>query len=454
MSAVDAPGWRRVGIWTAAALLGALLLHPLQLRAPFVDGQYYLASLHSLYVDGDVDLTNESERFPWLTWYSTTVEPAPGGLRNPFPIGPALLWAPFYVAYDALSRLAGGEGISSATGPVHLPAYFGSSFWALIGLFVLADALRMLGASHTERWSVTAVVALASPLPAYVTFAPDMAHACAFACVSILLWTSVWCWRNAAAGDPRWMICGFALGVTFAVRWQDALLGVVPLALMAFPGDRAAAPLSATKRVQGLLYFGLGGLLGALPQLAYWKALYASWIAMPMGADFMSLSNAEPLHFFFSTWNGLFLVHPALLIILAGFALPWRTSADSPWAGIEPLRWAALLAIALELFSCMLVEDWWAGGAFGQRRVVSLLPLLALGLLALQRLAWVGGAGPRGFLLAGSLVLLIGWNGLSLVRLYDGSIPYNPAHRMWYRDHPVYGHYEWDRRFSDILLGK
>jgi hypothetical protein len=30
LSAVDAPGWRRVGVWTAIALLCALLLHPAQ----------------------------------------------------------------------------------------------------------------------------------------------------------------------------------------------------------------------------------------------------------------------------------------------------------------------------------------------------------------------------------------------------------------------------------------
>jgi hypothetical protein len=454
LSAVDAPGWRRLGIWTAAALLGALLLHPLQTRAPYVDGQFYLSALHSLYVDGDVDLTNESQVFPWLTWYSERVEPPPGGLRNPFPIGPALLWAPFYLAYDALSHLAGGPGISSETGPVHLPVYLGSSFWACLGLFVLADALRMLGASRREGWAVTAVVALASPLPAYVVFAPDMAHACAFACVSILLWTSLWCWRKAAGGDPRWMLCGLALGVTFAVRWQDALLGVIPLCLMAFPRERGAVPLFTPERLRGLLLFGFGGLLGALPQLLYWKALYDSWITMPMGAGFMSLSHAEPLAFFFSTWNGLFLSHPALLICLLGFALPWREGGDAAGREVAVLRWAGLLAIGLELFSCMLVEDWWAGGAFGQRRIVSLLPLLALGLLRLQRLVWSEGSQLQRRLLAGSLALLVGWNGLSLVRLLDGSLPYNPAHRLWYWDRDVYGHYEWGRRFSDIAFGK
>jgi hypothetical protein len=301
---------------------------------------------------------------------------------------------------------------------------------------------------------VTAAVALASPLPAYVTFAPDMGHACAFASVSILLWTSLWCWRNARPDDPRWLLCGLAQGLAFTVRWQDALLGVIPLALLAFPRAESAGSLASPRRLRGLAYFAVGGLLGTLPQLAYWKALYGSWVTMPMGTGFMSLSNADPLAFLLSTWNGLFLSHPALLICLLGFALPARGAAESPWARMQTLRWAGLLAIVLELFSCMLVEDWWAGGAFGQRRVISLLPILALGLLSLERLVRAQGAQLQRHLLAGALLLLIGWNGLSLIRLYDGSLPYNPAHRVWYWDHEVYGHYEWGRRSRDILFGK
>lgn len=77
--------------------------------------------------------------------------------------------------------------------------------------------------------ALLAATALATPLPAYVSYAPSMGHGCAFAAASMLLWCSVWCGEAPAAG--RWWLCGLALGLAFTTRWQDALLVVLPLVL-------------------------------------------------------------------------------------------------------------------------------------------------------------------------------------------------------------------------------
>jgi len=443
--------WTRAALWAGAALVVAALLSPLQTRAPYVDGQFYLSSLHSLYVDGDVDLRNEAEFFPWLVFYSAKVAPPPNGLNNPFPIGPALMWAPFYFAYDVFDRATGGAGIDADTGPVHGPVYFGTVFWVVIGLLLLADTLARLGARPRERRTLPLIVFALSPLPAYVLYAPDMGHGCAFASAALLLSTSLWAHRRSLPWNIEWAVCGLALGIAFTVRWQDVLLGLVPLALLIFsPSDSRPPP----GKPRGLAWLAAGAFVGALPQLVYWKSLYGVWLTIPQGAGFLSPAHAEPLAFFFSTWNGLVLVHPGLGLGLAGLFLIGAGGAAVATGNTPGLRAGALAAVLLQLLTCMWVMDWWAGGAFGQRRVISLLPLLAVGLYALfQRLS---GEGMRHSRLAVVFVviLLAAWNGLGLVRLYDGSIPYNPSDRSWYANDRVYDRYDWRRRFGDTLFGQ
>jgi hypothetical protein len=100
----------------------------------------------------------------------------------------------------------------------------------------------------------------------------------------------------------------------------------------------------------------------------------------------------------------------------------------------------------------MMVEDWWAGGAFGQRRLVSILPLLAIGLHEVTgRVTQRAVAGPT---CAGIAGVLIAWNVLTLVRYYQGRLPFNPPLPASYSSGVPYGHYEYGRRFKDILFGR
>ena len=178
---------RSGAIWVLGALAFAAAMFPFQTRRPLADGMFYIGTMHSLYVDGDVDLRDEADFYPWVKYYTLSGTPPPNGLRNPFPIGTSLWWLPFYVAFDGLDRVMGGTGVGDATGPRAGPAYFATSFWIFIGLGVLACALGRLGFNRRERFAVPLVLIALSPLPAYVTFAPDMSHGVSFAMAAILL---------------------------------------------------------------------------------------------------------------------------------------------------------------------------------------------------------------------------------------------------------------------------
>jgi hypothetical protein len=448
-------GSRAVIYSVAFALAVAFAVLPFQTREPLADGTFYVSTLHSLYADGDVDLSNEAEHYLWLRFYSRAAVPLPGGLRNPFPIGPPLMWSPFYVAFDLASRAVGAEGASPQTGPRTAPIYFATTFWVAVGLCLLASTLIRLGVERAEAVVVCAAIFGLSPLPAYVTYSPDFSHGCAFAAVCLFLYTCVVLRQEATAEDTRWLLCGLSLGLVFLVRWQDAMLGVLPIALLWFWRDPSGAPLPLARRARGAVYIGVGAAIGTLPQLFYWKALYGTWLLVPGSpehtgkvATIFSLGNAEPLAFFFSTWNGAFLCHPALALCMLSLALHRR----SPFSSLPGLWAGATFGVALLAASSLTYTDWWAGGSFGQRRFISTLPFLALGLSALWRSAAVWH--PRARAALATLLLVLGaWNALSLFRLHEGSIPYNPEHRLWYPERTIYGYYDYGRRMRHILFG-
>lgn len=54
----------------------------------------------------------------------------------------------------------------------------------------------------------------------------------------------------------------------------------------------------------------------------------------------------------------------------------------------------------------------------------------------------------------GLLVVLISLNGLTLLRYYQKKLPFDPANPVWYASGRVYGHFDFVRRFGDLLGGR
>jgi hypothetical protein len=137
-------------------------------------------------------------------------------------------------------------------------------------------------------------------------------------------------------------------------------------------------------------------LLGALPQMLAWKAIFGSYLLAdpPHGRDFLRLDHPYLLHTLFSSRHGLLFWTPMLWAGFLGYVLLFRRDR----------RIALALAVPLALMTWVNAwsGDWWAGGSFSNRRFDSALPLLALGVaLVLRALAaaarrpgWSGGGQP------------------------------------------------------------
>ena len=175
------------------------------------------------------------------------------------------------------------------------------------------------------------------------------------------------------------------------VREQDAFFVAGPIARR----DMDAGTREPRALAQRSLLAVAAGIVAAaiafLPQALAYLALNGHVGPSRLVARKMSWHAPHALEVLASPAHGLFFWTPLArhrvrgLVMLAMRVLP---------AGMRALGAGLLVADACQVYVAGSVESWTVAGAFGQRRFVSLTPLLVLGVAAV--LATVSRAGERG----------------------------------------------------------
>jgi hypothetical protein len=408
-----------------ALLLLALGLPPLllQLLLPLprldADAVEYFSHVRSLYFDHDLDFANEFAHFGILTRGDKVKPTVTGHRRTIFSVGPALLWMPFYAAGDALARAAGA--VEDGYSPYHIRAVgLASLFYGLLGLLLVFRVLRDLYPGAVAAWT-TALLLQATFLVWYMVHEAAMSHALSFFVAALAL--AVWWPGRRDLGTGRSGTLGFLIGLGATVRWQNAVLLLLPAAslLRSLQDGRGLDPKGWFRHLRPAL--GRGGLiliafvLGASPQMLAWKAIFGEYLLEdpPHGRDFLRLHHPYLLNTFFSSRHGLLYWTPVLWGGFLGLLAFFRRDRFTATALLVPL------IVMSYVNACS--GDWWAGGSFSNRRFDSVLPLLAVGLGASLsglleavrrrplRLAWAVGLG---FVL---------WNQLFLLQYREARVP-------------------------------
>jgi hypothetical protein len=407
-----------------AGLLALLLGGPalaLQLLAPpprlDADAVEYYSHLRSLYFDRDVDFANEFAHFGILTRWDKSPPTVTGHRRTVFSVGPALLWMPFYAAGDLVARARGD--VQDGYSPAHIrAACLGSLFYGVLGLLLVHRVLEERFAPPVPFFT-TLLLGYATFLFWYMAYEPVMSHAPSFFLAALAL--RVWWRRGAGLGHGRAALLGLVLGLATVVRWQNALLLVLPAATLVVERARPARAAASAAALLGAFALAL------VPQLLVFKAIFGTYLLghPAQGRDFLHLTRPALLDTFFSSRHGLLFWTPVLwagfLGLVGLFARDWRTGGR-----LDKDRWTAvLLALPVLVMSYINASsgDWWAGGSYSNRRFDSVLPFLALGLGAtlagLRRLA----ARRPSLVLAGGGAALVLWNALFMEQYRRGAIP-------------------------------
>ncbi len=381
------------------------------------DGVYYYAYLPSLVLDRDLDLANQYARLLPADAVARLRPTATGLLPNAYAIGPALLWAPFFLLGHAAALLLRTAGVPIAldgTGYLYqAAAMIGSITYGFCGLLLIYRTCRRFFARAASA-STAILLCLATNVIYYLVAEPSMSHAVSF--FAVALFVERWLAARPAPTPSQWAGLGLAGGLVALVRLPDATYLALPLldaVAGALPNWRAAL----RQLLPGMVVFGLAAFAAFAPQMAAWRVLYGSPFRsgyLYAGGPAFYWLHPHLAEVLFSPLHGLFTWHP--LYLLATLGLAWLFRHD------RRLALLILLGLALQVYVVGAWRDWGQGDAFGGRMLISSLPGLALGLAALIEWASARGALPA-VELAGAA--LIAWNGLFLAQYRLGYVPMN-----------------------------
>jgi hypothetical protein len=394
-------GAARVGVWQSAVAL-ALLLALVFARAPlrkipdalFVsDGFGYYLYLPSLVIDHDLDFSNQLGHVPYEASKSYFNEVSKTGLRaDPFPVGAAVLWLPFFALTHAIVLALRAIGLPitpSGFGYLYeLPTYCGAFLYGLGGLWLIQRLVSEMFSQQVARTAVFTML-LCTPYAYYLWIEPDMSHVSAAFTIALALCSI---WRAMLRRDSRfltWIAVGASLGLVALVRPYNGLIAIAAAPAVFFAcGGRDGIGQAITR----LAACAAAALVVFLPQVAAVTVLYGSLMFLPPGTgyDEMHWSRPDFLALAVSTFSyfpllvvafvGLFPIVRGSVARTGAFAST-RDGDASPsemfLAWVRPASLAALLVVLYITASYPRGSTF--GDSFGQRRIVDWAPLMAIG---------------------------------------------------------------------------
>ena len=398
---------RALDIYLLVAFLIALLIAQQKLNDGITsDGALYFAHLRSVVFDRDLDIAAELQALH-----------QPARPHHVVPIGPAIAWAPAYLAVavvDSLRSLVGRApevGVARGLGPAYVEAALLSSFGVMAaGLLVLHLRLRREFDPAIALITSILIVA-ATTLAWYVVFEPSMTHAVSFGVVAIaLVLTERWM-IDAAPTRRQSAALGAWFSLVLVVRPEDAVFGIFPLAALLFAP--ACRRLSRRERLRIVAAM----VVGAAPLVAV-QAVALAWLLSVnrftlAGGDegYLNFLDSRWADVLFSSRHGLLSWTPFVWIALVG---------TIGYARRRPL-WAlpALLAFAALVWTNGSAHDWAGGWAFGGRRFTSVLAAFAPGAAAAVLAAYRRPA----LVILPVVAAIVGWNALLMAQYQRGMLP-------------------------------
>jgi len=401
------------------------------------DGKYYYQYLVSIVYDADVDFSNnylENKQ----SWMHTDIDhynlkekihPATRKPVNYFSVGPSILWLPFLMITYGMVHLADTVWLRMDTSPWSRIFQYSVMYSAVVYTVISLYLLMRLG----ERYFLKSTCRIAAWLMLvstnlyyYAVFEPSMSHVYDLFAYLLMLTLFLKCMQ-----EPRsllLLLLGLSAALHVLVRAQNILsVAVLTLFMISiFVADKR-------QNILGLLsVYGVALILGVMPIMMINVYLYGEPLVMPQGSGFLDLKNPKILQVLFSDRNGYFSTHPVLLFGCVGVVvLSWELARKDEY------RELAFLAIMATIFFIQVyinsaTSDWWAGHAFGQRRLLSAMPIFALGIACIvEKLAnWrksvlygcVATFTAMGFYL--TFIHVFVWNYDSPHRLYEWMIIY------------------------------
>jgi hypothetical protein len=350
-----------------------------------------------------------------------------------YPLGVALSELPWFGGAHLYARLH-GDVPNGFSRPYQQAMMVAGLFYGILGLWVVRKLLHHYYSDAVTAWAL-AGIGLGTNFFSYASFEAAMSHAVLFLWQASLLYCTV---RWYEAPRRRWAVgIGLFLGLATLTRFTEAIYGLIPLTW----GLSSAA---AWRQRPGLLsrHVGQVALAGGLAlavvsiQFCCWYAVSGHWLVDGYAGEYFDFGHPHLQEGLFSFRKGWLLYTPlmGLTLGLGLFSLRRYVPVALP---------PAVILLPPLFYLTFSWEQWWYGGGFSARTLISVYPLLALPLGALVAVSAACGRWPK----VGVRLLLVACIGLNLWQTWQymaGILPYDNTTAalyqerfFWFRMHPT-----------------
>jgi len=333
-----------------------------------------------------------------------------GNFAMKYLMGLSILYTPFFFLGHWTASWMGypQDGFSA---PYALAICFGAWVYALVGLLLLRKVLLRFFSEPVAALTLV-LVGLATNYPQYVGVDSAMTHGFLFAMYALILYVIIHWHEHPSL--PLAFFLGLIIGLSCIIRPTE---GVMLFLALLWIMEKHPKWIFFRKNPAHLGWAIVGGFLGILPQLIYWKSVTGNWI-FDVGAKFLFFRPHWQV--LFGWEKGWFIYTPVAILMIVGllFMRPY------------PFRKAVLTFILLNIWIVIAWSDWRYGASYSCRALIQSYPVLALPLaIVLQKmLEWR--LKYFSLLIAGFLIFL---NLFQIWQYNRGILHYNDMNRRYYQ---------------------
>ncbi|MBN1551404.1 hypothetical protein JW979_08045 [bacterium] len=350
------------------------------------DGAYYYEFLRSIVIQNDLNFDDEREFYTW-EWVPVFRSYLPGDWENTgyppniFSIGPALAWSPGYILVHSGIRTLNLLGCGLPADGYGIAYRFGATIISVIAglltLIFLNIFLSDIGFENAERSPVLILLLCATHWPAFIFVTPAFAHAISVCIVTAFV--TVW-YRFPDTTDSisKYAMYGCLGGAAILTRWQNILFLLLPAVdAVADLTNRTSLKKTGQWLLKWLIFCAML-VLTISPQLITTRILYGKYITDPQGEGGMHWLIPKFITVLFWGVNGLFALHPILLLAILFLPLIFISNRRAGWG--------LTLIFILQLYINAVRRDPFGVG-FGLRRFLNCIPVFAAGFACVYQLA-------------------------------------------------------------------
>lgn len=292
-----------------------------------------------------------------------------GNFIDKYPIGVAIMLAPFYMVGHLLTLIVGGQTTGWSFFYQYCSVWGGMTYF-LLGLILLRRILKSHYSNLVTHFTLLIIV-LGTNLLNYALYENIFSHVYSFFLITLLIYLT-----------PKWLqeinhknscMIGLACGLIIAARFTNMITLLIPLlyGVNSFSGFKDQLKRLWRSKIP-LLFAACCMILALIPQIFYWKAVSGNWFVFGYQDEGFNFLAPKIWQVLFGTSKGLFFWTPILLLSIPGYFLFKKK--------VKNFQLSFILILLIQTY---LVASWWNweyGWSFGHRGFTDFLSLFAIGI--------------------------------------------------------------------------